>query len=340
VIDAHPLVRRGFEHVAGPAGKRQSALARAGFLRGLPDRRRPASLEEAREAVELFHAHCDAGLWAEADAAYRGLDNPKHRFLAPALERELLLRFFPAGDWRAPSLWPGFGRWRSLAICLEMLGQFEEALEVYRPADAALRGDALLALGRLAPLVEVPQVPAPWQELWQAYRSHALCLAGRTEEGLRLARGLFPQDVYEWVHVFECLLRAGGLGALDARALERGGAGEHRWAALAWQRMRADRRRAVEGPADELGEEYAGLLEAYDRAGLAWERALTRLSRSAWRRARGEDAGARADAEGALTLARRHAMAVVEADALAALGAAGEAGRLRGRIGYRGPGRP
>jgi hypothetical protein len=32
VIDAHPLVRRAFEHVAGPTGRRESALARAGFL--------------------------------------------------------------------------------------------------------------------------------------------------------------------------------------------------------------------------------------------------------------------------------------------------------------------
>src|SRR5262249_4352686 len=65
VIDAHPLVRRGFEH-----GGEHGAAARAGFLRGRPDRRRPNTLEEARDAVELFHAFCDAGLWAEADAAF------------------------------------------------------------------------------------------------------------------------------------------------------------------------------------------------------------------------------------------------------------------------------
>src|SRR5262249_26695371 len=61
VIDAHPLVRRAFEHVLG--GRRHSARARAGFLRGRPDRRRPDTLEQAREEVELFHAYCDAGLW-------------------------------------------------------------------------------------------------------------------------------------------------------------------------------------------------------------------------------------------------------------------------------------
>ena len=50
-------------------------------------------------------------------------DEPQiHRFLAPALERDLLLRFFPEGDWRRPPLWPGFGRYRSLAICFELLG--------------------------------------------------------------------------------------------------------------------------------------------------------------------------------------------------------------------------
>src|SRR5262249_3158435 len=167
-------VGRGFGHGAGPAGPRQSALARAGFLRGRPDRRRPETLEQAREAIELFHAHCDAGLWNEADAAFVALENPKHRFLAPALERELLLRFFPANDPGGPPLWPGFGRGRGRAICLEMLGRYEEALEVYRPADAPLRGDALIALGRLDPILQTPQVPSPWQTLWQCYRCHAL----------------------------------------------------------------------------------------------------------------------------------------------------------------------
>ena len=176
-------------------------------MSGRPDRSRPQTLEQAREEVELFHAYCDAGLWNEADSAYRALDNPKHRFLAPALERDLLLRFFPGGDWRQAPLWPGFGRYRSLAICLELLGDFESALEIYRPADAPLRGDALLALGRLTPLLEQTQAPAPWQTLWQAYRCHALCLAGHVGEAVNLARSLIPVDVYEWLHVFECLLR-------------------------------------------------------------------------------------------------------------------------------------
>src|SRR5262249_15117647 len=94
VLDAHPLVRRGFEHVLGPAGQRQSAVARAGFLRGRPDRRPPATLEQARAEVELFHAYCDAGLWGEADGVYVALDNPKHRSLAPVFQHQLFLRSF------------------------------------------------------------------------------------------------------------------------------------------------------------------------------------------------------------------------------------------------------
>src|SRR5262249_23578890 len=154
------------------SGARQGAQARAGFLRGRPDRRPPATLEEAREEVELFHAYCDGGLWNEADSTYVALDNPKHRFLAPAFERDLLLRFFPEGDCRRPPLWSGFGRYRSLAICFELLGQFDDALEAYRPADAPLRGDALIALGRLEPLLRQEHVEHPWQTLWQAYRAH------------------------------------------------------------------------------------------------------------------------------------------------------------------------
>ncbi len=168
MIDAHPLVRRGFEGVLGVG---QHHAARAGFLRGRPDRRPPAALAEAREEVELFHAYIAAGLWNEADSTFVALDNPKHRFLAPAFERDLLLCFFPDGDWRQPPLWPGFGRHRSLAICFELLGQFDDALVAYRGADAPLRGDALIALGRLQPLLDQPQAAHPWQTLWQAYRA-------------------------------------------------------------------------------------------------------------------------------------------------------------------------
>jgi hypothetical protein len=342
VIDAHPLVRRGFEHVLGTPGQRQSAGARAGFLRGRPDRKRPETLEQAREEVELFHAFCDAGLWNEADSAYVALDNPKHRFLAPTLERDLLLRFFPGGDWRKPPLWAGFGRYRSLAISLEMLGQFDDALHVYRDSDAALRGDALIALGRLQPLLERPQVPQPWQTLWQAYRCHAQCLAGRTAEAVALARSLVPVDVYEWVHVFECLLRAGRLDALDLRSVlfRPPHVAEHRWTDLARRRMRADYLRQTGGPSADLADEYAALLDAYDRGGMPFERALTRLSYAAWLRDRGDHARARSVTEVALTLARTHGMRGIEADALAMVDSPETAGSLRQKIGHFGPPRP
>jgi len=352
VIDAHPLVRRSFEHVLGTAGRREGARVRAGFLRGRPDRKRPETLEQAREDVEMFHAYCDAGLWAEADAAYVALDNPKHRLLAPALERDLLLRFFPGGDWRRPPLWPGFSRYRSLAICLELLGQFDDALAAYREPDAALRGDALIALGRLGPLLDRPQAPHPWQNLWRAYRCHALCLAGRVEEAVALARSLVPVDVYEWVHVFECLLRAGRLSALDIKSVlfRPPYAAEHRWAELARRRMRADYRRVTAGPTPELETEYRDLLEAYDRAGLPFERCLTRLSEARRLLACGDVATASA----ARDLARQYAMPILEGDAWDVVGeaasgqgdqggaaeAAREAERLRETTGRRGPTRP
>ena len=318
VIDAHPLVRRAFDHALGAGGQRHSARTRAGFLRGRPDRRRPDTLEEAREEVEMFHAYADAGLWTEADSAFVALDNPKHRFLAPVLERDLLLRFFPAGDWRRPPLWPGFGRYRSLAICFEMLGQFEDALAAYREADAALRGDALIALGRLEPLLDQPIVPPPWQTLWKAYRCHALCLAGRTDEAVALAKSLVPVDVYEWVHVFECLLRAGSLTALDVRSIlfRPPHGSEHRWADLARRRMRADYLRIVGGEETvDLDGEYRDLLEAYDRGGLPFERALTRLSYAAWLRKNDILDQAERVANSALALARQYAMPIVEMDA-------------------------
>jgi hypothetical protein len=317
VLDAHPLVRRGFEHVLGGEGRRQSAQARAGFLRGRPDRRRPASLDEARAEVELFHAYCDAGAWNEADGIFVALDNPKHRFLAPAFERDLLLRFFPGGDWRRPPRWAGFGRYRSLAICFEMLGQFEDALAAYRPADAALRGDALIALGRLEPLLDETHVAPPWQVLWQAYRCHALCLAGRVPEAVALARSLVPVDVYEWVHVFECLLRAGRLETIDLRSLldRPPHTAEHHWADLARRRMRADYLRVTGTAGEDLGDDYAAIVEAYDRGGLPYERALSRLGQARWLGSVGRaDEAAQVHAV-TLDLARRYRMPLVEADA-------------------------
>lgn len=341
VIDAHPLVRRGFEDVLGSASGGGHHVARAGFLRGRPDRRPPASLEEAREEVELFHAYADAGLWNEADSVFVALDNPKHRFLAPAFERDLLLRFFPAGNHRQAALWPGFGRHRSLAICFELLGAFELALETYRAADAPLRGDALIALGQLQPLLDLPQAAQPWQALWQAYRAHALCLAGRHDEALRLAQACVPIDVYEWVHVFECLLRLGRLDAVDlASVLYRPPlAQEHRWSILARRRMRADYVR-IRGGADlaDLGAEYRELMEAYDRGGLPLERVLTRLGYARWLLAQQQAAEAAAVLSTALDVSRRHSLTLLEIDVHELSGH--DAAALRTERGCHGPRRP
>ncbi len=357
VLDAHPLVRRAFEHVLGVSGHRQSALARAGFLRGRPDRQRPDSLEEACEEVELFHAYCDAGLWNEADGVYVALDNPKHRLVAPVFERDLLLLFFPEGDWRKPPLWPGFGRYRSLAICFELLGQFDDALSVYRDTDKALRGDALIALGRLQPLLDLPQVPHPWQTLWLAYRAHALCLTGCVEEATVLARTLVPVDIYEWVHVFECLLRAGQLKKLDLTSVlyRPPHAAEHRWANLARQRMRADYLRLTANPPPpDLAVTYETLIESYDRGGLPYERALTRLSYARWLMANSRLADAATVIRTLLAISQRHQMRILEADAwrlveeLASVSqdhqradaARSDLLRLRRETGYDGPPRP
>ncbi|MCI0683524.1 MAG: ATP-binding protein [Gemmataceae bacterium] len=316
VLDAHPLVRRGFEDALGTGA--HGARARAGFLRGRPDRRPPAALADAREEVELFHAYCDAGLWNEADSTFVALDNPKHRFLAPAFERDLLLRFFPAGDCRQPPLWTGFGRWRSLAMCHELLGEFEAALALYRADDAPLRGDALIALGRLQPLLDRPQAPQPWQALWQAYRAHALCLAGRTEDALALARTAVPLDMYEWVHVFECLLRLGRLDVIDLHSilyrppLDH----EHAWSALARRRLRTDHARLVgTRDAHPLERELRDLLEQYDKAGLPFERVLTRLSFGRWLLSENRLDEAAESARAAAALAARHHMAILEIDA-------------------------
>jgi hypothetical protein len=356
-IDAHPLVRSGFEHVLGASRAEHSARTRAGFLRGRPDRRPPSSLDEAREEVELFHAYCDAGLWNEADGVYVALDNPKHRFLAPAFERDLLLRFFPERDWRQPPLWAGFGRYRSLAICFELLGQFRDALTTYRENDLPLRGDSLLALGELQPLLVQAHAPQPWQALWQAYRAHAMCLAGNGAAALATARALVPVDVYEWVHVFECLLRLSRLDALDLHSLlyRPPLAHEHLWSALAQRRMRADYlRMQSSGSVVDLNAEYQELLEAYERSGLPYERALTRLGYTRLLLAQRATGQAESVNRVTLDLASRHDMQVIAADAweLAAeiagacaedsqkQAAAEKARQIRIAIGYRGPPRP
>jgi hypothetical protein len=200
-----------------------------------------------------------------------------------------------------------------------MLGQYEDALTVYREKDAALRGDALIALGRLDPLLEQPQAQHPWQNLWRAYRCHALCLTGRTEEAVALARTLVPVDVYEWVHVFECLLRAEKLSALDIKSVlfRPPYVAEHRWAELARRRMKADYLSVTAPKSPGLKAEYEELLEAYDRAGLPFERTLTRLRYARWLLRQSETAAAQRIAAEARELARQYAMPILAADASA-----------------------
>ncbi|MBX9680474.1 MAG: hypothetical protein K2X38_17075 [Gemmataceae bacterium] len=317
VLDAHPLVRRGFDDVLD-----ESAESRAGFLRGRPDRQPPANLQEAREEVELFHAYCDAELWNEADSTLRALDNPKHRFLAPAFERDLLLRFFPNRDWRHPPLWAGFGRRRSLAICFEMLGQFRDAIDAYPHVDAALRGDALLALGELQPFLDVAHVVHPWQMLWHSYRAHGLAMLGRRDESLALALSAFPIDVYEWVHIFEALLRLKRLEAIDLSSLlyQRPLEGENQWTTLARRRMAADWKRILQPDAEGLDQEFRSLMDAYDQAGLPFERTLVRLSYGNLLGRAGSAAESASILESAAELATRFDMKPLLLDAQDALG--------------------
>ena len=152
-----------------------------------------------------------------------------------------------------------------------------------------------------------------------------------------MARALVPVDVYEWIHVFECLLRLGRLDALDLRSIlyRPPGAAEERWRELARRRMQADFRRATETPMPaELGEIYASLIDDYDRAGLPWERCLARLGYCQWLLAFGRNEEAAAINAVTLDVARRRGMQIMEADALELAG--------QGRSAfteYRGPAR-
>jgi hypothetical protein len=61
------------------------------------------------------------------------------------------------------------------------------------------------------------------------------------------------------------------------------------------------------------------ILEAYDQAGLPWERTLTRLSLACWHRNRGEHLAAWEAAREAIRLARRSGLRVLALDALTIL---------------------
>ena len=149
-----------------------------------------------------------------------------------------------------------------------------------------------------------------------------------------------PVDVYEWTHVFECLLRLGRLDAVDMRSFlyRPPHAGGHRWAELARRRMRADYLRLSADPPADLTETYRDLIEEYDRGGLPWERAVTRLSQAQWLGRQGMTREAKNLVGEVIPLARRHGMRIVEADALMLLEREevacplGQATEYRGRV--------
>ena len=180
----------------------------------------------------------------------------------------------------------------------------------------ATTGGEGIALGRLQPFLDEPQAAHPWQTLWQAYRAHALALLGREEEALRVALSVVPTDVYEWVHVFECLLRLGRLDAIDLGSVlyRPPHSQEHRWSALARRRMRADYQRTA-GDRRGLGEEYRVMLDEYERSGMPFERALTRLSYARWLLSQDDREEAFSVNAMTLDLCRRHGMTLLEADA-------------------------
>jgi hypothetical protein len=197
---------------------------------------------------------------------------------------------------------------------------------------------------------------APWSNLWQAYRAHALCLCGRTSEALEVCASFLPVDVYEWLHVFEVHLRCGGLGKLDLTAtldlgLQRA---EHDWSRLAWQRMKIDYSRVcrVAPPSPEAP--LREIVQAYDAAGLPWERCLARLSLARELAGSGRGAEGLELADAAASLARQSGFPVLLRDALAiqeelaqglgqpraAADAAREAQEIVESTGCRGPVRP
>ena len=182
------------------------------------------------------------------------------------------------------------------------------------------------------------------------------CLAGRTAEALALCGRLVPGDAYEWTHVFECLLRADQLTLLDMSSFlyRPPRSALSQWEELGRQRMRADYLRWTNPASAELGEAYTTLLDAYDRGGLPFERALTRLSYARWLLARDETRPAHDAVEAILAAARRHKTRILEADSWhleadirtrenqpeRAEQAVAEAQRIRQMVGYFGPGRP
>ncbi len=150
-----------------------------------------------------------------------------------------------------------------------------------------------------------------------------------------------------------CCARASSMCSTRATILAQQAGGEQRWADLARRRMRADFLR-VTGPSHDLGPEYEAILDAYDRAGLPLERALTRLSYAQWLLGRDQLDRAATTVKSALTLADAHGMAIIAADAWGQWAAIHQrwgkvseeqegdlrAQEIRGKIAYLRPTRP
>ena len=89
-----------------------------------------------------------------------------------------------------------------------------------------------------------------------------------------------------------------------------------------------------------LEQDYKTLTEAFDRAGMPWERALVRLGYTRWLITSGRMAQAMAVNTDAFDLAQRFTMPIIAADASDLAGNAELAKAMRVRAGYRGASRP
>ena len=78
--------------------------------------------------------------------------------------------------------------------------------------------------------------------------------------------------------------------------------------------MRLDYQRVMGTTSGELDDDFRGLLEEYDRGGLPFERALTRLSYARWLLSGGDVVRAREVGNAIIAIAERHGMTIMAAD--------------------------